>query len=464
MYEPGELEIRQQQQWGAEDLFTCEPEGASDDAPRCFVFPVPPFPTGALHMGHVRSYVLADAYSRYRRVRGDVVLFAIGWDAFGLPAELAAIERGMPTEEWVSSCCALMDGQLKRLGLSLDDSRVYDTSDEDMYRWSQWLFLLMREKGLVYQETGWTDWCDHCGTALASMQVEDGKCWRCDTPATVVMRTQWYLKVTEYVEENERALEGDTTPKEPEWVKPQQTILGRVDGVDLTVRAGDGRELTVFTPHADDLAGAVCVLVSPRHPEIDAWIGEAASPELDALRKGRLERHERDVTKLPLIDTGQRVRVEGLDADLPVVVTPSVDTRFGETAILCIPDADRNDAVLADRLGLEPDPSADGQQMRAAARQSRRYRVRDFVISRQRRWGPPIPIVNCDACGAVSVPMSELPVTFTWDDHSTKCPGCGGPAAYESDTLDTHFDGLWWFMSNCVPPADRGGMMSTIQR
>jgi leucyl-tRNA synthetase len=459
-YQPSSFEQRWQQTWESQDLFAPLEDPSDEPRSRSYVFVPPPFPTGALHMGHVRSYAIADAYARYCRARGDTVLFSIGFDSFGLPAELAAEARGERTADWVARCCDEMSVQLRRLGLSFDWSRVYDTSDPQMYRWTQWLFLLLREQGMVYQATGWTDWCEACDTALASMQVEDGSCWRCHGPVKVVKRTQWYLKVTAYVDENERRMSDPSVPQEADWQASQRTVLGRVDGVELAARADDGRRLTVFTPHREELDSVCCVLISPRHPEVETWIGDEVAPSVEALRKGGWERDERDAANVELVDTGVTLRVEGIDGPLPLLVTPAVDSRYGETAVLCVPAADRTDAVIADRLaGAKAVAAIDRATLAAAARPATRYRIRDFVISRQREWGTLIPIVECPRCGPVPVPRSDLPLGPEEAGRPTPCPQCGSEARRETDTLDCHFDGLWWWMANCVPAADRDDTM-----
>jgi leucyl-tRNA synthetase len=452
-----------------------------------------------VHIGHVRSYSIGDAYARFRRARGESVLFAFGFDAFGLPAELAAIAGNMPPSEWVGASAQHMTGQLQRLGFSFDWDRSFLSSDPLMYRWSQWLFLTLLEAGLIYKGTGNVDWCDNCQTTLASIQVEPGgTCWRCHGPVRLIELPQWYLKISAYLEENDSRLaeRGDSGKWDEVALASQQIVLGRVDGVEIDLRAPDGTALTVFTPHADALAGARFVLMSPRHPEADSW---AADPEvrnsLEQLRTGGWERSAREAETIPLIDTGRVVL--GTDGrTLPVVVSPLVDSRFGVAVVLGIPEADHADEVIARRLGLEQEPDGAEPDVAAAdqepevppgaddtiasgpaARPAVRYRAFDFAISRQRSWGTPIPIVYCEQCGTVPLPPTELPVLLPLDIRptgtgnplaeleefvNTSCPRCDGPARRETDTLDCHFDALWLWIPACVPPESRESPLEDI--
>src|SRR5262249_43649756 len=234
-----------------------------------------PFTSGNLHMGHVRDYTIGDAYARFQRARGRSVLMGFGFDAFGLPAELAAIERQVPAAEWVVQGGERMLGQMKRLGYSFDYDRVFYSSDESQYRWTQWLFLTLLEMGMIYLDDATVDWCDTCQTTLASIQVEEGgTCWRCHNEVRLIRRPTWFLKITDYLEENDANVD-----RLRNWdelaLATQRYILGRSEGIELEL-TGSGGALTVFSPHRGALERATFVLLSPRHPEIDAW---AASPE-----------------------------------------------------------------------------------------------------------------------------------------------------------------------------------------
>jgi leucyl-tRNA synthetase len=482
-YQPHAIEARRQAAWRERDAFKTPP--LRDEQPHLYIKPSAPFTSGNVHIGHVRSYSIGDAYARFRRARGDAVLFAFGFDAFGLPAELGAIAGGESPSEWVNRCAKHMTGQLDRLGFSFDWERSFMSSDAHMYRWSQWLFLTLLDAGLIYRGTGNVDWCDNCETTLASIQVEaGGTCWRCHGPVRLIQLPQWYLRISAYVAENDRRLAERAASGiwDDVSLASQDIVLGRVDGIEVDLRTPDGDGLTVFTPHADALAQARFVLISARHPDVEQWASEPAVLEqLEQLRSGGWERSSREAETIPLIETGRVLsRPDGVA--LPVLVSPVVDSRFGPTAVLGVPSHDRTDEVIADRLGIElPD---DAEQQAAspdgampAGRPAVRYRAYDFVVSRQRSWGTPIPIVYCEHCGTVPVPIEQLPVLLPLDIHptgtgnplaelddfvNTACPGCGGPARRETDTLDCHFDALWLWVPACVPPDAREDSLEEI--
>jgi leucyl-tRNA synthetase len=487
-YEPLAVEARRQAAWRERDAFRTPP--LADERPHLYIKPSAPFTSGNIHIGHVRSYSIGDAYARFRRARGDDVLFAFGFDAFGLPAELGAIAGGVPPSEWVERCVADMTAQLNRLGFSFDWERTFVSSDPIMYRWSQWLFLTLLEAGLVYRGTGSVDWCDTCQTTLATIQVEDGRCWRCQNPVRLIQRPQWYLRISAYVEENDRRL-AELENWDENSLASQRFVLGRVDGVELDLLpagAGGaaGPALTVFTPHDDALALARFVLLSPKHPDVEAWAdGPAVRARLEDLRSVGLERSSRDAEAIPVIDTGHFVGAPAGGDPLPVFISPVVDGRFGATAVLGIPERDRTDAVIAERLSTPAatpahEPSGAGappSPMTSSPRPAVRYRADDFSISRQRSWGTPIPIVYCESCGTVPVPAQDLPVLLPLDitptgmgnplaelDEfvNTTCPRCGGSARRETDTLDCHFDALWLWVPACVPTDARGESLEDI--
>ncbi len=446
-----------------------------------YIKPSSPFTSGNLHMGHVRDYAIGDAYARFRRARGDAVLFGFGFDAFGLPAELAAIERQEPPADWVERCGERMLGQMRRLGFSFDYDRVFYSSDEGQYRWSQWLFLTLLEAGLIYRDDATVDWCDTCQTTLASIQVEDGRCWRCHNEVRLIRRPTWFLRITPYLEENDR-----NTERLENWdalsLATQRYILGRSDGVEVRLEVeGLAEGLTVFSPHRDSVSQARFVLLSPRHPDVERWIADpAVRDELEQMRSGGWERSARDARSVPIVDTG--ASLAGPDGgELPVFVSPLVDARYGPTAAFGIPAVDEADADIASRMDRVPDldiPADDAEAPPAApvagAREAKRYRANDFSISRQRSWGTPIPIVLCEACGAVPVPVEDLPVKLPRDILPSgegnplaerpdfvdvACPKCGEPAKRETDTLDCHFDALWLWIPAAVPPEARAEQM-----
>jgi leucyl-tRNA synthetase len=487
-YDAERIERARQKAWEARGDFEA-PRPAAGQA-RVYVKPSSPFTSGNLHMGHVRDYSIGDAYARFRRARGDAVLFGFGFDAFGLPAELAAIERQEPPADWVAQCGERMLGQMKRLGYSFDYDRIFYSSDEGQYRWSQWLFLTLLEAGLIYREDATVDWCDTCRTTLASIQVEDGRCWRCHNEVRLIRRPTWFLRITPYLEENDR-----NTEQLENWddlaLATQRYILGRSDGVEMDLGEANGGTLTVFSPHRDSLGQARFVLLSPRHPQVEAWVTtDAAREELEQMRSGGWDRSARDARSVPVVETGSSIA--GPDGgELPVFVSPIVDARFGATAVFGIPAVDEADMEIGRRMDRVPDLEDEGEQEDGqeredeqkqegspipGAREAKRYRANDFSISRQRSWGTPIPIVHCDTCGAVPVAEADLPVKLPRDIAPTgegnplaerpdfvdvACPQCGAAAKRETDTLDCHFDALWLWVPAAVPPADRDEQMFT---
>jgi leucyl-tRNA synthetase len=474
-YDAAAIEAERQAAWAEQDAFATPAPAEGQRA--VYIKPSSPFTSGKLHMGHVRDYAIGDAYARFRRARGDAVLFGFGFDAFGLPAEMAAIERKVPPAEWVQSCGERMLEQMKRLGFSFDYERVFYSSDEGQYRWSQWLFLTLLDAGLIYRDDTTVDWCDHCRTTLAALQVEDGRCWRCHNEVRLIRRPTWFLRITPYLEENDRRL----PELEENWdeisLSTQRYILGRSDGVEVDLRGADGATLTAFTPHADAIAEASFVMLSPRHPEVEVWAREPGVREqLDELRSGGWERSARDAKSVPLVDTGAAALASWGEKSLPVLVSPMVDARYGPTAALGIPTVDEADATIAarvERLGEGGVADSDALS-RPEVRSAVRYRAADFSISRQRFWGTPIPIIHCETCGAVPVPEEDLPVVLPRDIEPTgegnplaehpgfvevDCPRCGKPARRETDTLDCHFDALWLWVPSAVPPEARAAQM-----
>lgn len=493
-YDAERIEAERRAVWAERGDFDAPPP-PEDGQKAVYVKASSPFTSGNLHMGHVRDYAIGDAYARFHRARGDAVLLGFGFDAFGLPAELAAIERQVLPADWVRQCGDRMLDQMKRLGFSFDYDRVFYSSDEGQYRWTQWLFLTLLEMGMIYRADATVDWCDTCQTTLASIQVEEGgTCWRCHNEVRLIRRPTWFLKITGYLEENDA-----NTDRLQNWdelsLATQRYILGRSDGVELELE-GTAGTLTVFSPHRGALDRATFVLLSPRHPEIEAWAtSEDAREELEQMRSGGWERSARDARAVPVVDTGSTIT--GLDgSELPVLVSPLVDARYGPTAALGIPAVDEADADLAARVERVrgADPVGDGEdvaadagpaegvgaeaaaELPAGAREAKRYRANDFSISRQRAWGTPIPVIHCERCGPVPVPVEALPVVLPRDlmpraegnplaerpDFvDVECPRCGGVGKRETDTLDCHFDALFLWVPAAVPPGDRAEQMFT---
>jgi leucyl-tRNA synthetase len=479
-YDPAELEARWQRVWDTRSAFLTPPP--QDERPPAYVFAGCPFTSGDAHMGHIRSYTIADAYARFLRARGQAVLFSLGFDSFGLPAELEAVRRGVSPREWVDRCVERMGGQFRRLGYSCDWQRTFVSSEPDHYRWTQWLFVAMLTRDLVYRREAQVSWCDSCQTVLAALQSEDGTCWRCHGEVRFRRLPQWFMRISAYVEDNERGLE-----TLPGWSKAalgaQRAVIGRVDGVELDAAMLDGTSLTVFTPHAQAIAQAAFVVVSPAHPEVDRFLVQPeVARQLEGVREAGWRRDDRDLEQVPVVQTGALAAVPGVPGMLPIVISPLVDARFGPTAALGIPALDGTDASIAERLGVGggegPGAKAGGTvgsswkmaMSEARPRSAVRHRARDFAISRQRAWGAPIPLVHCASCGTVPVPLDELPVRLPDDLQVTGagnpledrpdfieclCPACGGTARRETDTIDCHVDGMWMWMPICVPFADR---------
>jgi leucyl-tRNA synthetase len=471
--EPRAVEERWRAAWRQADAFATPP--AHDRRTPAYVFAGCPFTSGDAHMGHIRSYTIADAHARFLRARGYAVLFSLGFDSFGLPAELEALRRGISPREWVAHCCERMQEQFEALGYSCDWRRTFVSSEPEHYRWTQWLFLAMLERDLVYRREAQVSWCDSCETVLASLQVEEGACWRCHSEVCFVRLPQWFIRSSAYTEDNEQGLER-LSGWDRAAIGSQRSMVGRVEGVELEAQTLDGRPLTVFTPHRDAIAQATFVAVSPEHPEVDRWMADAGvAREMASMREAGWRRADRGVGQAPIARTGSLAAVPGVVGPLPIVITPLVDARFGPTAVLGIPACDATDSAIAALLPAEGSVPWNLTKASGRTRPTVRYRARDFAISRQRAWGAPLPLVNCPKCGTVPVQLEELPVRLPEDLAITgqggnplaaradflecACPACGGSAQRETDTIDCHLDGMWMWMPICVPPEDRESMM-----
>ncbi|HET7417344.1 MAG TPA: class I tRNA ligase family protein [Solirubrobacterales bacterium] len=456
------LERRWQKKWRSENTFRM-PTSDGERTDTC-VMVVCPFTSGEAHMGHVRSYSIGDAYARFRRAQGDAVLFSIGFDAFGLPAETRAITNGSNPRDWVESSARKMCEQFEALGFSFDWERVFLSSDPEIYKWSQWLFLVLREAGLVFRREGLVDWCESCNTVLAPSQVEEGVCWRCHRPTGVVSTPQWFLNVGAYNDENFERLTSLTG-----WNKlalgAQRSLLSRVEGVEFELCDERGEKITVFAEEQEVLKEAVAVMISPQHPQLSLWT-DARTRHLarDHCVEARASVGGSLNSPAP-VNTGHRIGTNRNSADLPLFISAQIDSRYGPAAILVTPAGFREAGGTKVRQR--------GRRLEIAStalRPAARYRVSAFPISRQRAWGAPIPIVHCPDCGTVPVPYSELPVTLpahlpvsaefnilakSEDFVSCRCPGCKGDAKRETDTLDCHFDATFQHIPLAVPPSDR---------
>jgi leucyl-tRNA synthetase len=501
-YEPKVIEPQVQAQWEAAGSFTAREDPAR---PKYYCLCMFPYPSGRLHMGHVRNYTIGDVLARYMRMQGYNVLQPMGWDAFGLPAENAAIENGVPPARWTRDNIRHMKGQLKSLGFGIDWSRELATCDPDYYKWNQWLFLRMLERGIAYKTTGTVNWDPVDQTVLANEQVIDGRGWRTGAPVEKREIPMYYLRITQYAEELLAAL--DQLPEWPDRVRTMQANwIGRSEGVNLAFPyVVDGRqgELKVFTTRADTIMGVSFVAVAAEHPlaELAAARDAAVRAFVDECRRGSVMEADLATMEKKGVATGLSVRHPLTGADVPVWVGNYVLMAYGEGAVMGVPGHDERDFAFAKKYGLPILPVIDvgGQPFSTGAwqpwyadygrcvnsgpydgldyaaavaaiardleakglgRTQVVWRLRDWGISRQRYWGCPIPIIHCLACGDVPVPDEELPVRLPEDlvpDGSgnplakmpafldVRCPKCGAAAHRETDTMDTFVDSSWYF-------------------
>jgi leucyl-tRNA synthetase len=511
-YSPHEIETQLQAEWEAAGAFVAREDPAR---PKYYCLSMFPYPSGKLHMGHVRNYTIGDVLARFHRMRGYNVLQPMGWDAFGLPAENAAMASGVAPARWTYDNIAYMKGQLKRLGFAIDWTREVTTCRPDYYRWNQWLFLRMLEKGIAYQKTGVVNWDPVDQTVLANEQVIEGRGWR--TGAVVEKREipMYYLAITRYAEELLAGL--DALPGWPEQVKlMQKNWIGKSHGVRVgfPYRLEDGTSgiLWIFTTRADTLMGATYVAVAAEHPL--ALHAARHHPELAAFleecRKGGVTEAEIATQEKKGMPTGLFVTHPLTGEALPVWVANYVLMGYGEGAVMAVPAHDERDFAFAHKYGLPVKPvirtsagdttpapwreayaeygvcinsgKYDGLNFEEAVEaiaadlaakglgeKKVTWRLRDWAISRQRYWGTPIPIIHCPHCGQVPVPDEQLPVVLPEDlvpDGSGNplakceaflrctCPRCGQPARRETDTMDTFVDSSWYFLRYCSPDAE----------
>ncbi|MGA8944288.1 MAG: leucine--tRNA ligase [Thermoactinomyces sp.] len=504
-YSPKEIESKWQAHWRNSKLYqTVENPGR----PKYYTLEQFPYPSGeGLHMGHVRVYSIGDVVARFRRMNGYNVLHPMGADAFGLPAENAAIKRGVNPREWTLNNMERIGQEQKLLGVSYDWDRYVGTCLPDYYKFNQWLFLLFYERGLAYRKKAFVNWCPSCNTVLANEQVEEGKCWRCDSEVTKKELEQWFFRITDYAE---RLLEGlDRLPKWPERVKTmQRNWIGRSEGahVVFTVPELQDEQIAVFTTRPDTLYGVSYLVVAPEHPLVPRLVKGKENEEtildfVNQMRKqSEIERTSTDAEKVGY-PTGAYARHPLTGELIPIWVANYVLMDYGTGAVMGVPAHDERDFQFATKYDLPIRPvirpldqelkqplteaytgegvlfssgQFDGMNNRKAIREianylaeqglgkwSVNYRLRDWLISRQRYWGTPIPIIYCDECGTVPVPKEDLPVVLpedvVFDGKSnplstsesfvhTTCPKCGKAARRETDTMDTFVDSSWYFL------------------
>jgi leucyl-tRNA synthetase len=515
-FNPRKADAHWQGVWEREGTFA-----ARDDSPRpkSYVLEMFPYPSGRIHMGHVRNYTMGDVLARYRRMKGFEVLHPMGWDAFGMPAENAAMERKVHPGEWTRANIATMRGQLKRLGFALDWSRELATCEPEYYGHEQALFLDLFAAGLVYRKQSEVNWDPVDMTVLANEQVIDGRGWRSGALVERRKLNQWFLKITDFAEELLDGLAG--LEHWPDKVRlMQENWIGKSRGMKFRFAlAGKRATIEVFTTRPDTIFGASFLAVSPDHPLALALAG--ANPDAAAFlaecKKGGTTAAELETAEKLGFDTGLKV-VHPLDPEwlLPVYIANFVLMDYGSGAIFGVPAHDQRDFEFAAKYGLpfqgvvsgdgEPDGEAaylgDGQMINSrfldgmgveeakAAVIARAeaegwgegttvWRLRDWGVSRQRYWGTPIPIVHCEKCGPVPVPKDQLPVVLPedidfespgnpLDRHPTwkhvACPACGGAGSRETDTLDTFVDSAWYFIRFASQPADRPFDKATAER
>lgn len=509
-YDFNAIEKKWQKVWEDENAF-----GTSEDftKEKFYDLEMFPYPSGKLHMGHVRNYSIGDVIARFKRMKGYNVLHVMGWDSFGLPAENAAIKHNIPPAEWTDSNIAEMRRQLKSLGFSYDWDRETATCKEDYYKWMQWLFIQFFNKGLAEKRDSSVNWCPSCQTVLANEQVVEGCCERCHTPVTKKYLSQWYLKITDYADRLLKNL--DELPGWPDKVKMmQKNWIGRSTGAELEMKIKDtDKELTVYTTRPDTIFGVTFMVLAPEHPYVSELV---AGTEYEEAAKAYIEecKHKSEIerTSLSKEKTGVFIGhycvnpVNG--KEISIFISDYVMMDYGTGAIMGVPAHDQRDFDFAKKFDLEiipvidtHDPDVDFNNMTEATpaegtmfnsgkydgmnnkdaikeitkdfhqkgigREKVNYKLRDWLISRQRYWGCPIPMIYCEDCGWVPEKEENLPVrlpidveftgkgdsplTTSADFQNTTCPCCGKPAKREIDTMDTFMDSSWYFLRYCDP-------------
>lgn len=504
-YHPQEIETAAQRHWEEQGSFRVTEDPGRE---KFYCLAMFPYPSGRLHMGHVRNYTIGDVIARYQRMRGRNVLQPMGWDAFGLPAENAALQNKVPPARWTYANIDYMRTQLQRLGFAYDWSRELATCKPEYYRWEQWLFTKLFAKGLVYKRTAPVNWCPKDLTVLANEQVIEGRCWRCDTAVERKEIPQWFMKITNYADELLEEL--NKLDGWPDAVRTmQRNWIGRSEGVELIFAVADvPQPLSVYTTRPDTLMGVTYVAVAAEHPL--ALSAAAARPELAAFiaeckhtetAEAALETMEKKG-----VDTGLKALHPITGAAVPIWVANFVLMGYGSGAVMAVPAHDQRDWEFAKKYDLgikQVIHPADGSVVDLSAcafiekgvlkdsaqfsglssaqafdaiaahleahgkgRRQVHYRLRDWGVSRQRYWGAPIPIINCPACGEVPVPEDQLPVVLPEDVnfegvgspikkmpafYQTHCPTCGGTAERETDTFDTFMESSWYYARFACP-------------
>ncbi|WP_027417701.1 leucine--tRNA ligase [Aneurinibacillus terranovensis] len=512
-YKPHEIEQKWQQYWTEHHV---NRTNENDGKNKFYCLEQFPYPSGRLHMGHMRVYSIGDVMARYNRMKGYQVLHPMGWDAFGMPAENAAIKFGAQPSKWTYENIDFMRGQQKQLGVSYDWDREIATCSPDYYKMTQMLFLLFYERGLAYRKKGAVNWCPHDQTVLANEQVEDGRCWRCGTEVTKIDLEQWYFKITDYADRLLKDL--DQLDGWPEKVKTmQRNWIGRSEGAEITFELPDINEkVTVFTTRPDTLYGVTFMVLAPEHPLIPQLI-KGKETETDVLafieqmkKEPEMNRTSADAPKEGLF-TGAYARHPLTGELIPIWIANYVLMDYGTGAVMAVPAHDTRDFAFARqynlpiKLVIQPEDeqltedqmtdayTGDGVLMNSFSFNgipNRKaitvvgehldkegiggpavsYRLRDWLVSRQRYWGCPIPMIYCEDCGTVPVPKEQLPVLLpenvvidgqgnplakAEEFIHTTCPSCGNPARRETDTMDTFIDSSWYYLRFTDPKNDQ---------
>jgi leucyl-tRNA synthetase len=510
-YDHNQIELKWHERWKNDPgLYKADPHSAR---PKYYVLEMLPYPSGSLHIGHIRNYAIGDALARYKWMQGYNVLHPMGWDAFGLPAENAAIANKRDPHEWTLANIAAMKRQFRRMAFSYDWDREVTTCEPEYYRWNQWFFLKMLERGLAYRKKALVNWCPECGTVLANEQVVDGCCWRHETtPVEQRALEQWFLKTTAYADELLRDIGEKLEGNWPDRVMAmQRNWIGRSEGseIDFRLDGSDGR-IRVFTTRVDTIYGATCVILAPEHPVAQELLDENGRVRARQMIDARAQKGPGDVEKEGVF-TGSFAVNPYSGEKVPVWIGNFVLMDYGTGAIMAVPAHDERDfdfctthglpivpviRPVDGELDLNPKaaftddgiversgefsglPSAEARrrmnelaERKGFGKAAITFRIKDWGISRQRYWGTPIPVIHCPHCGVVPVPEKDLPVVLPLDVKITgkgrspladvesfmnvTCPKCGGKARRESDTMDTFVDSSWYFYRYCDPHNDR---------
>ncbi len=507
-----DIENQLLKEWEEKNLFETK---ESEKENKYYVLEMFPYPSGKIHMGHVRNYAIGDIINRYYKMTGKNTLHPMGWDAFGMPAENAAIKSGIHPAKWTYENIDYMRSQLKKLGFSYDWNREIATCNPEYYKWNQWIFLKMFEKGIAYRKSATVNWCPHDMTVLANEQVIDGKCWRCGTNVVQKEIPSWYLKITDYAEKLLQDLEKLKGKWPSQVLIMQEKWIGKSEGAKIKFPVKDSSiNMEVFTTRPDTVFGVTFLALAPENP-LTLELSKDTS---------YFEEVSKFVEKIKSLSTKERSIVEEKEGvflgkyainpltgeEIPIYAANYILWGYGTGAIMAVPAHDQRDFEFAFKYNLpikvvikpkdkEWDFSKSayeeegivvnsGQfdgltstqakqeftkyiQEKGLGEKSITYRLRDWNISRQRYWGTPIPIIYCDDCGIVPVPEKDLPVILPQNVEftgvggsplskveefvSTKCPKCGKPAKRETDTMDTFFDSSWYFLRYCDPKNDK---------